>query len=104
LTVCLLGALSELIEFTITVLVNGATVLELPTVSIRPLGLDWKASATVLGSSVMLAVLVRPPASVAVSTSSRCEGYSWSGALSEPLATPPHVCTVCTWQSVGVVQ
>ena len=46
-------------------------------------------------------VLVSPPESVAVSLSSRYDGYSWSGAVNEPDATPAKVCTGCEWQLEG---
>ena len=42
---------------------------------------------TVCGSSRMVRVSVRPPLSVAVSVSSRYDGYSWSGAAKLPEAT-----------------
>jgi hypothetical protein len=44
---------------------------------------------------------VSPPESVAVRSSSRYDGYSWSGAPNEPLATPVNVCTRCVWQVDG---
>ena len=47
-----------------------------------------KVRLTVCGCSVTLAVLVRPPESVPVRTSWRLDGYSWSGAVNEPLDTP----------------
>ena len=53
------------------------------------------------GSIRRLTVCVSPPASVAVSSSSRCDGYSWSGAGNEPEATPLQVCTGCVWQFSG---
>ena len=45
------GALIELAEKTITLRVKGATPLKVPTVSCMPVGLDWKLSPTVRGSS-----------------------------------------------------
>ena len=60
-----------------------------------------KVRLTVWGCSVTLAVLVRPPESVTVSTSSRWEGYSWSGAVNEPLATPTKSCSGWVWQFEG---
>jgi hypothetical protein len=45
--------------------------LLLPTASLNPVGLVWKLSTTVLGSSRTLYVSVRPPESVAVRRSSR---------------------------------
>ena len=44
---------------------------------------------------------VSPPASVAVRRSSRCDGYSWSGAANEPLATPAKAWIGCAWQFDG---
>ena len=41
---------------------------------------------------------VSPPGSVAVRVSSRYEGYSWSGALKLPEATPSQLWTGCWWQ------
>src|SRR5919198_1726625 len=89
---------------TITVRVNSVVDALLPTVSCSPVGSDRKVRATVCGSSRTLAVSVRPPLSVAVSCSSIQAGYSWSGAESEPLATPAQSCTAWVWQSVGVAQ
>ncbi len=71
------------------------------TASCKPAGVDEKVSPTVMGSSRTVFVAVRPPASVAVSVSSRCEGYSWSGALNDPPATPGHVWMVWLWQFDG---
>ncbi len=75
-------------EPTITVRVNEAAFVLPLTVNWRPPGLVWNVSATVCGSSRTLLVSLRPPESVAVSFSSRWDGYSWSGVLNEPLATP----------------
>ena len=69
-TVCGDGALTELLDPTTTVVLNGvACALELTarSVSLRPAGLVLKVSTTVLGSSRRLAVEDRPPESVAVS-------------------------------------
>ncbi len=44
---------------------------------------------------------LRPPASVTVRRSSRCDGYSWSGATNEPPATPTKSCSGCVWQFDG---
>ena len=44
---------------------------------------------------------VRPPESVAVSRSSRYDGYSWSGAVKMPPATPVNVWIGCVWQLDG---
>src|SRR5262245_31425174 len=85
----------------IRVRLKGAVELVLPTVSCSPDGTDWKLSETVCGSSWRLLTSCAPPESVAVSWISRYEGYSWSGALNEPLATPVNVCTICVWQFDG---
>jgi hypothetical protein len=68
--------------------VKGVAALPPLRTSCRPEGLVANVRLTVWGWSVTLAVLVRPPESVAVKTSSRLDGYSWSGAVNEPLATP----------------
>src|SRR4051794_4170111 len=93
--VCGVGAVIELADPWITVRLNGVVLARLFTVSDRPDGTEARLSVVVRGSRRTLAVLVRPPASVAVSGSSREDGYSWSGALNEPLATPAKLCTVC---------
>src|SRR5947209_467068 len=49
-------------------------------------------------------VAVAPVESVAVSWISSQHGYSWSGALNVPLATPLNVWTMCVWQLSGVKQ
>src|SRR5437899_5570666 len=51
-----------------------------------------------------LVVAVAPAASVAVSWSSSQHGYSLSGALNVPLATPLNVWIRWVWQFVGVKQ
>ena len=66
-----------------------------------PAGLDWNVRSTVCGSSWTDVEAVRPFASVAVSWSSRYDGYSWSGAENEPLATPGIVWIRCVWQFDG---
>src|SRR5215210_5509 len=91
----------EFLEPMITVRVNVALVVALPTVSESPLGVVWKVSSTVFGSRRSVFVLVSPPESVAVNFSSRYDGYSWSGAVKELLATPWKVCTGCEWQLDG---
>jgi len=57
--------------------------------------------ATVFGSSRRVIVRVSPKPSVAVSSSSRYDGYSWSGATNEPPA-PVRLCRTCVWQDVLV--
>src|SRR5919201_4436359 len=98
------GAAMVLREPTITVRVNSVVDELLPTVSWSPAGLERKVRATVCGSSRTLVVPFRPPLSVAVSRSSIQDGYSWSGAEKEPLATPVQSWTAWVWQSVGVAQ
>ena len=56
---------------------------------------------TVFGSSRSDSVSLSPPESVAVSRSSRWEGYSWSGAVKEPLATPGKLWSGWVWQLDG---
>jgi hypothetical protein len=69
------GAETELSDPTITSRVKGATALELPTPSRRPLGLDANVRATVRGWSGSTSVSVRPTESVTIRRSSRCDGY-----------------------------
>ena len=84
-----------------TVRVNGAAAVCEPTDSCSPAGADSNVSATVRGSSRRVTVCVSPAPSVAVSSSSRCDGYSWSGAENEPEAAPPQVWSGCVWQLPG---
>ena len=95
------GALTELLEPTITVRVNGVAPESLPTARLRPGGVDSKRSSTVRGSSRTDSVSVRPLASVAVSLSTRWDGNSWSGAANEPEATPAKSWIWCVWQFCG---
>src|SRR5262245_59370643 len=101
------GALTEFAEPTTTVteigVVRGAsfTARSLRT---RPPGLVLNVSTTVFGSSRVLVVNVSPPESVAVSRTSSQHGYSWSGAVNDPLETPLVVWIRCVWQSLGVKQ
>ena len=64
------------VEPTITVRVNGALDWLLLTTSLSPPGTVEKVKMTVRGSSRTVLVSVRPPESVAVSLSSRYDGYS----------------------------
>src|SRR5262245_33607748 len=84
-----------------TVRVNGAGALVALTPSGSPVGLEANVSTTVFGCSRTLFVFVRPPASLAVRRSSRWLGYSWSGAVNEPVATPVKVWMTCSWQFDG---
>src|SRR5215472_7193827 len=107
LNCCGEGALTEFAEPTTTVTENGVvrgasfTTRSLRT---RPPGLVLNVSTTVLGSSRTLVVEVSPPESVAVSCSSSQHGYSWSGALNDPLVVPVKFAIMCVWQSFGVKQ
>ena len=101
------GALTEFAEPTTTVTENGVVrgaSLTTRSLRTRPPGLVLNVSTTVLGSSRTLVVEVSPPESVAVSCSSSQHGYAWSGAVTDPLATPLMVWIRCSWQSVGVKQ
>jgi hypothetical protein len=102
--VCGESALSETLELTTTVFVNGAGPLVVPAVSWAPAGDEASVRSTVCGSSRTLVVALNPFESVAVSWSSSQHGYSWSGALKVPLETPANVCTLCVWQLLGVGQ
>ena len=68
------GALTELVDPTIAVRVNGAVALAPLKVSVSPVGLVWNVSVVVRGSSRTLAVLASPLESVAVRLSSSSEG------------------------------
>ena len=82
------GAEMVLLELTITVWVKGAGPVKLLKSKFKPLGLEAKVRITILGSSFKVVFPVAPCESVAVSSSCKYEGYSWSGALKEPDATP----------------
>jgi len=81
--------------------VNGAGSRSPLKPRARPLGLDASDRSTVFGSSRIERVSVRPLLSRTVSRSSRCDGYSWSGAVNEPDATPGKLWIVCVWQLFG---
>ena len=101
------GALTEFAEPTTTVTENGVVRgASFTTRSLRtsPPGLVLNVSTTVFGSSLTLVVEVSPPESVATSCTSNQQGYSWSGAVNDPLETPLTVWIRCVWQSVGVKQ
>ena len=68
------AALMEFAEPSITVRENGATDVDEPTVSCRPLGDVANDSETVRGSSRRVTDAERPLESVAVSVSSRYDG------------------------------
>ncbi len=84
-----------------TVLVNGVAACEPFSTSASPPGLELSVRFTVCGSSWTDRVSVRPPESLAVSRSSRWEGYSWSGVVNEPPATPSNDCRGWLWQLDG---
>src|SRR5436190_15032800 len=87
--------------FMISVRVNGVVEAELPTTSESPDGEEAKLTSAVSGSRRIDFVSVSPPESVTVSCSSSQAGYSWSGAVKEPLVTPFHDWMLCVWQFVG---
>lgn len=59
----------------ITVLLNGVAACAPSSVRARPPGLELSVRVTVLGSSGIDFVSVRPPESLAVSRSSKWDGY-----------------------------
>ena len=95
------GALTLFDDPTMTVRVTGAVTAWGPTLSPRPVGLVAKVRSTVCGSSRTLVLALAPAESVAVSTNVSDEGYSWSGAGNDPLATPAKSCSGWVWQLLG---
>src|SRR5919204_1055485 len=89
------------VEFMISVRVNGVVDAELPTTSESPDGEEAKFTSAVSGSRRIDLVSERPPESVTVSCSSSQAGYSWSGAVKEPLVIPVQDWMLCVWQFVG---
>ena len=73
----------------------------LPTASCSPAAPTGTSARPSAGRAGRVSVSVRPPESVAVRRSSRCDGYSWSGAVNEPPATPAKVWIGCVWQFDG---
>ena len=69
------------------------------TVTVAPVGELANERATVLGLSCTVRESVRPPLSVTVTVSRRCEGYSWSGAWKLPDETPGKVLRLCVWHT-----
>src|SRR5689334_15384315 len=102
--VCGVGALTEFVEPMMTCRVNGVAWLVEPTVSGSPDGLLANVRFTVCGCRSSVVAVVSPRESVAVRRSCRYDGYSWSGAVIEPPATPVSVCTKCVWQLPGAEQ
>src|SRR5262245_15632291 len=90
-----------LLDPTMTVRVNVAVELAPLNVSWSAHGAVWNVKTTVFGSSRSALVFVRPPESVAVRLSSRYDGYSWSGAVNDPLLTPGNCCRMWEWQLDG---
>ena len=82
------GALTDVTERAITVRVNGVASVSLAKESCRPDGALASVTLDVFGFSGIVLVVLRPSSSVAVSESSRWDGYSWSGATKCPEATP----------------
>src|SRR5919204_5900178 len=97
-------ALIEFVEPITACFVSGVgpAISSMPTFA--PVGFDASVMVMICGSIRTLVVAVAPVESVAVSWSSIQHGYSWSGALNVPLATPLNVWTMCVWQFVGVKQ
>src|SRR3712207_5777923 len=91
-------ALTELAEPTMTWCVTGVVPDSLPTDTPAPEGLDAKPRFTVWGSRRTVALFESPEESTAVSSSSRYDGFSWSGAGNEPLSTPSKPCAGWAWQ------
>ena len=67
---------------------NGVRSDSLPSEISSPAGSLATVRSAVRGISVALCLVVRPAVSVAVTESSRCDGYSWSGATKLPDPTP----------------
>src|SRR5690242_16460029 len=88
----------------ITVRANGVVEAVGPTASSMPDGTEVKLRVTVFGSSLTDVEALRPLESVAVNVSRRYDGYSWSGAENDPLATPSNVWSGCVWQFDGQCQ
>src|SRR5438045_361033 len=85
-TVCGDPALSEFEEPMITVFVNGAVWAAVFSPSCRPDGLVANVRFTVSGFRSTELDDDTPAPSVTVRVRWMCEGYSWSGAVNEPLA------------------
>ena len=71
-----------------SVAVNGVAAVVLLTTRSSPEGTVARLAETVRGWRSIVSVSLIPELSVAVNASRRNEGYSWSGALNEPLETP----------------
>src|SRR5437764_957332 len=99
--VCGDGALIEFVEPITACFVSGAApaISSMPTFA--PVGFEATVRFMICGSTRTLVVAVAPVESVAVSWTSSQHGYSWSGALNEPLATPLNVWLWWLWQFDG---
>ena len=82
------GALRVFDEPVMTVRVYGVVVPTPLSTSDSPVGEEANVRFVVCGCRWTLVVPVAQLRSVAVSLSSSSDGYSWSGAGKEPLATP----------------
>ena len=72
--------------------------------TLSPEGTLARLAATVLGCRSIVSLSLIDVESVTVSVSWMNEGYSWSGALNDPLATPVNDCTGWLWQFPTVMQ
>src|SRR5918993_2555577 len=79
-------------------LVKGVVLTVEPTASCIPLGWVSNPSSTVRGSRRTCVEPAAPAESVAVRTSSRYDGYSWSGATNDPCSWPATVEMTWVWQ------
>src|SRR5436190_11342754 len=95
------GAVTCRCEPWITSSVAGAVTVSVPSERSTPAGFDWSVIGTVSGSSRRVTVRLRPKLSVAVSCSSKYDGYSCSGATNEPPA-PVSVWITCVWHVLFV--
>src|SRR5919108_480031 len=102
--VCGDGALIEFVAPITACFVSGVgpAISSMPTFA--PVGFEASVMVMICGSRRTLVVAVAPVESVAVSWISSQHGYSWSGALNVPLATPLNVWTMWVWQFVGSKQ
>src|SRR5919197_2855886 len=102
--VCVYLALIEFVDPITACFVSGVApaISSMPTFA--PVGFEARVMVMICGSIRTLVDAVAPVESVAVSWISSQHGYSWSGALNVPLATPLKVWTLCVWQFVGVKQ
>jgi hypothetical protein len=97
------GAETVAVPLSSIVVVNGASSLLPFTTRSSPAGSERTVTAAVRGWSSRVTVVSAPWASVAVSRSSRCDGYSWSGASIAP-EVPVNRSMTCSWQLVPLVQ